>query len=93
MKMATAIEIMNEKRKKKTAGFMVDFEHAGDGFLRSDHFPDKQAGEPLIETEDKAWELAKNFAAKTKGVCVNIYVTDGDFNPVQGYKKREIKNR
>ena len=79
MKFKDAMVIMSEP---KDSGFMVSFEWAGDGFLRSDHFPDKHAGESLIETEKVAWELAGAYAEKTYGKCVNIYVTGADFSPV-----------
>lgn len=90
MKMQEAMDIINKKEEK---GYMVNFEHAGDGFLRSDWFPDKKAGEKLIATEEEAWELAKKFAEKTFGKCVNIYVTDANFRPVQFYKDQIIVNR
>lgn len=91
MKMWEAMDIINKKDKEY--GFMVSFEHAGDGFLRSDHFPDKHASEKLIPTEEEAWELAHRFARQTKDKCVNIYVIDQNFSPVNGYKTRKIKNR
>lgn len=72
---------------------MVSFEHAGDGFLRGDHFPDKHAGEELISTEEEAWRLAEAFAKATYGRCVNIKVVGSDFAPVEGWKERMIKNR
>jgi len=86
MKMDDALEIIK-------GGFMVSFEHAGDGFLRSDHFPDKHGNEELIKTEEKAWELARQFAEKTFGKCVNVYVIKSDFRPVDGYKEKMIINR
>lgn len=87
--MSEAMEIMQDRPKR----YMVSFEYAGDGFLRSDHFPDMHAGEELIQTETEAWELARRFAAKTKGRCVNIFVTDSRFCPVEGYQTKFIKNR
>lgn len=89
MKMSKALEIIESKPN----GYMVSFEHAGDGFLRSDHFPELWDGEKLIETEEEAWELARKFAAKTTGKCVNIYVIDSKFRPVANFKDKEIKNR
>lgn len=89
MKFAEALEIIGGKQ----LGFMVHFEHAGDGFLRSDYFPDKHAGEDLIDTEDAAWELARLFAAQTKEKCVNIYVVNQDFSSVENYDQKKIKNR
>ena len=75
-------------------GFMISFEWKEGGILRSDYFPDKHAGEKLIETEREAWDQARKFAAKTTGKCVNIYVINGnDFTPVKGYETHMIENR
>ncbi len=74
-------------------GYMVHFEWWGDGLLRSDHFPDKGAGEPLIETEDEAWDLAERFSEATKGRTCDLYVVRDDYTPVVGYKDRRITNR
>ncbi len=90
MKMKEAERIM-EGLPAISIGFRVHFEHAGDGLLRSDYFPAR--GEVLIQTKDKAWELAKKFAVNTKGRCVNIYVVDQKFAPVLDYKEKEIANR
>ena len=89
MKTQDAMDMINNKPK----GFMVHFERCGDGFLRSDYFPEKHDGEPLIETEHEAWELANRFAKATKGSTCNVYVIDHTFSPVKGYKDREIVNR
>ena len=91
MRLSEALKIINSKEEPK--GFMVSFEHKDGGILRADHFPDKHTGEELIKTEDEAWELAKKFAAKTKGKCINIYVIDENFSPVPGYEFKEIRNR
>ena len=89
MKFEEAMKIIS----KPDEGFMVDFEWERGGFLASDHFPDKHAGEKLIETEEEAWILANKFAKATKGKCVNIYVVDSNFHPVEGYQLRIIINR
>lgn len=89
MKMQKVMDTLHNKPE----GFMVSFERCGDGFLRSDHFPDEHAGEALIPTEWEAWELAERFARATRGRTCNLYVTDHNFRPVPGYEKREIKNR
>jgi hypothetical protein len=70
---------------------MVNFEHKSGVILTSDYFPEK--GEKLIKTEEEAWDLAKDFATKTRGKCVNIYVVDKRGVPVAGYKERFIENR
>ena len=90
MKWHDALKIINEGMNP---GYMVSFEWKRGGMLYSNHFPDKHAGERLIETEEEAWVLARGFAEQTKGNAVNIYVTYGNFTPVKNYKDREIKNR
>jgi len=89
MKMKDAMDIINEKSK----GYMVSFEKIERTMLRSDHFPDKHSGEPLIDSERKAWALAHKFASKTYGKCVNIYVVDDNFRPVACYQQHMIINR
>ena len=90
MKYYEALKIINEGLLNP--GFMVSFEWRRGGMLESDHFPDKHAGENLIETEEEAWILAQKFAEQTTGKVVNIYVIKGnDFTPVKGCKNRIIK--
>ncbi len=91
MKMSKALKIIEEGIEPE--GFMVHFEWKKDGFLRSDYFPDKHAGEILIKTEKEAWILAREFSKKTKGKSVNLYVIDQTFHPVSGYRSKYIKNR
>jgi hypothetical protein len=81
MKLQEALDIINKK------GFMVSFEKRDGSILRSDHFPDKHAGEKLISTEEEAWELANKFANATDETYVNIYVIDSTFSPVKNYIK------
>ncbi len=90
MKMQEALEIIDGS-SAKPKGFRVSFELAEEGMLKSDFFPDRN--EPLIETETEAWLLANAFAKQTYGHYVNIYVTNDEFSPVQGYEKRKIINR
>lgn len=89
MKTIEAMSIISDT--KRPSGYRVSFEHVDGGILRSDFFPDR--GEPLIETEEEAWCLARLFAARTRGKCVNIYVTDDKYCPVSGYKNRMFENR
>lgn len=70
--------------------YMVHFEERIDGMLRARYFPDRHAGEKLIETEALAWELAEEFALKAGNRVCNIYVVDYDFVPVPGYKEKTI---
>lgn len=92
MKMQEAMKIMAGIPNR--AGFLVHFEHAGGGFLRSDYFPDVRVGEEPIKTEDEAWEMAEQFAARTRRRMVNIYVVHAeDFTPVDRYAARKIANR
>jgi len=90
MKYDEALKIINEDIN---SGYMVAFEWKKGCMLHSDYFPDKHAGEKLIETEEEAWALAKKFADKTKGKVVNVYVVYENFIPVKNYKDRYIKNR
>lgn len=90
MKFQDAIDIIDTMPE---TGFMVSFERVNNGMLLSDHFPDKHAGEPLIKTKVLAWGLANKFAEKTYDKCVNIYVTNADFTPVEGYRDKMIINR
>lgn len=90
MKMQEAMNIM----EAGPAGFMVTFERADGATLASDHFPEVRSGEPPIATEDEAWQMAAQFAAKTRKRCVNVYVIRReDFAPVPGYRERMIENR
>ena len=89
MKMQEAIDIMNDKPK----GFMVHFEWRDGKFLRGDYFPDKHAGEQLIESEDEAWRMAEKFAKKMQGKIVNVYVVNSMFCPISNYRERMIMNR
>jgi hypothetical protein len=90
MTTAEAHRIIDKFERK---GFMVSFERKGrgKGMLFSDHFPDKHLGEPLIETEEEAWEWAKRFSSATNDDYVNIYVVDINFNPVPGYSDKKLK--
>ena len=93
MKMQDAMKVIKDynKTKNEPPGFMVSFEKKENSMLRSDHFPDKHADEPLIESVEEAWNLAKRFGEATSDDFVNIYVIDQTFSPVSGYNKRMIK--
>ena len=89
MKMDDALAIIDSGN-----GFLVTFEVVAGGGLLSDHFPDIREGEEPIASEDEAWALAKAFAKKTYGKCVNIYVIHSEnFAPVKGYDSKKIVNR
>ena len=90
MKMIDALKIIGNRNDPE--GFMVEFERIERGILTSDHFPDKHAGEPLIKTEEEAWELARKFAENTSEKdYVNVYVIKQDFYPVEGYEKKVLR--
>lgn len=88
MKMQEAMRIIDGDGSPN--GYMVSFWRLVDGgrMKQSDHFPDKNAGEPLIASEEEARELAAMFASKTKGRCVDIEVIDANWRPVMrgGFK-------
>ena len=92
MKFKDALKIIydSEEPPKQPTGYMVSFEVREHGILRSDHFPDKHAGEQLIKTEDEAWELAMRFHKAAGDDYVNIYVTDQDFHPVKNYNEKRM---
>ena len=92
MKMQDAMKIM--EGEPRLPGFMVNFERVAGSMLESDYFPDVQAGEEPIQTEEQAWQMAAQFAVKTRKRCVNIYVIHrADFTPVADYAGRKIENR
>lgn len=86
MKMVEAFAVMYGSND----GFMVSFEWIEGSILRSDHFPDKSAGEELIKTKDEAWGFANMFALKTFNRAVNIHVIDVNFSSID---EECIKNR
>ena len=88
MKFQEALDIINKREK----GYMVSFEVREGGLLRSDHFPDKEADELLIPTEEEAWRLAERFAKATGDDIVNIYIIDNTFSPVADYDKKKLKS-
>ncbi len=87
MKLKEAMSIIDKKER----GFMVTFEKVEGSTLKSDHFPDKHAGEDLIPSEKEAWDLAERFSLATPKQYVNIYVIDQTFSPVSGYDKKKFK--
>ena len=89
MKLADALLIIDQPAPE--TGYRVRFERVDGNFLRGDHFPER--GEPLIASEEQAWQLAIRFAAATVGRCVNVYVVDGAWSPVRSYRERMIENR
>ena len=89
MKMLDAWKIITLGIQPK--GYRVHFEEKDGNILPTDYFPDR--GEPLIDSEERAWEFAKLFAKKTVGKCVNVYVVDDTWKPVKSAKSREISNR
>lgn len=90
MKLKEALAIIEGK---PNLGFMVHcMKKAGDGsILATEYFPDKDAGEELFKTEGEAWEVAERFAAKTKGLYIDVYVVNSDYVPVD--EKKRINNR
>ena len=92
MKMQEALNIMGDTPKQ--AGFLVHFQKVVGALLHSGYFPDVDAGEPPIPTENEAWQMAAQFAAKTHKRYINVFVVRReDFTPVPDYAKRQIENR
>ena len=89
MKFNDALKQIEKHRSDSIKGFMVSFEVQENGALLGDHFPDTHIGEPLIQTESEAWNIATEFS-KVSPNNVNILVTDHAFKPVKGYKERML---
>jgi len=89
MKMQEALDIINGIPPQ--TGFVVRFERKHGAILAAHSFPDDS--EEAIPTEEIAWDLAHRFAAKTRGVMVNIYVAHEDGGPVENYQQLMIENR
>lgn len=85
MKLAEAAAIIGKPESQRT-GYMVHFERKEGRMLIGDYFPDKHAGETLIQDLEDAWCWARLFAAKMKGSVCNVYVIGADFVPVAGYR-------
>ena len=80
-----------KKTIDKNHGYLVHFEHCGDGMLTSDYFPDVKSGEDPFDTYDEAVEIGVDFADATKGETCNFYLVRADnFKPLQGW---DLKNR
>lgn len=89
MKLSEALAII---KGKPNLGFMVHCtKKSASGLLATEYFPDPSFGEELVKTEEEAWILAEEFAAKTKGLYVDIYVVNSHFVPVD--EKRTINNK
>ncbi|MFH1648574.1 MAG: hypothetical protein ABIA11_02500 [Patescibacteria group bacterium] len=88
MKMSEANKII--ERGPSLKGYRVSFEKKTRALLFSNYFPEDD--EPMIPTEDEAWEIAQKFAEKSRGIYVNIYITDQSYNPVKGYQTKIIRN-
>ena len=89
MKMHNARQIISTG-DRSPEGYIVSFDIvepiSGGRAVKGDHFPDTRAGEPPIKTIFEAWALAKGFAEKTRGKCINIQVADLHINPLEGYE-------
>lgn len=89
MRMAEALKIAAIGLRPK--GYRVSYDKKDGCMLLSGYFPERD--EPLIPSEDEAWELAGAFARRTYGEYVNIYVIDDRWKPVLGYAEKKIANR
>lgn len=89
MRMAEALKIAAIGLRPK--GYRVSYSHVNGFIVECGYFPDRD--EPLIPSEDEAWELARAFARATFEKYVNIYVVDDRYAPVPGYADKRIQNR
>jgi len=94
MKMKDVLKIIKNHKR----GYRVHFDRIilidrfpYNKIIEDDYFPEED--EPLIASEEEAWDLAKRFANATRGTTCNLYVIDENFDPVPSYREKEIKNR
>ena len=80
-----------EKAISENYGYLVHFEHCGDGLLRSDYFPEVRLDEEPFKTREEAEMVGVKYAKATKGKTCNFYLIRSDsFTPVGGWK---LQNR
>ncbi len=97
MKIAEALNIIDEGWVKKKRGFRVHFQKQVDSEFITDYVPNKE--EKPLESDVVTWRLAwKLFqAAKSEnpvtgeGEMVNIYVVDDLGNPVKSYATNQLQ--
>ena len=77
-----------EESRAQTA-FRVSFEQRVNGMLVSDHIPDRE--EAAMGTLEAAWALAERINRSAPDTIVNIYVVDGLWRPVPGYRNRMLR--
>ncbi len=86
MKLKEALKIIKEN-SKKSKGYMIELVRFNKDKLEIDCFPDKES-EELIKTEQKAWELAEQFAKATGNKYSSIRVVDENYNDINEYKEK-----
>lgn len=78
MKLSEAEAIISSKH-----GYLVHFEHCGNGLLRGDYFPEVHDGDEPFYSEDIAIVMGEKFAKAMKGKACNFYLVRSDnFRPV-----------
>ena len=80
-----------KRTKKEGEGYMISFEKLYGGFLGSNHFPDKHAGEALIANREQAEEIARRFAHVTGDLTCNVYIINHKFSPM--FENRIVHKR
>lgn len=71
-----------------TTGFRICFEIPEGIVLKTHYHP--LPSEPMFETEDEAWSVAK-LSSQIQEHAVNIYVVDQDHIPVAGYDDKIMR--
>ena len=80
-----------EKAIAEDYGYLVHFEHCGNGLLRGDFFPEVRLGEEPFQTKEEAEMVGVKYAKATKGKTCNFYLVRSDsFASVGGWK---LQNR
>lgn len=96
MKIDKVVDIIKKSKEKK---YRVTFDWYYKGVYSTDHFPDKDKGEPPFKTKEEAWKYALTFARSVrnlgridgKEIC-NITVVDDNFVPVPEYENKILIN-
>jgi len=71
---------LNEAKSiiENSQGYIVSFEHCGDGLLRSDSVPDMRNNEDPFPTEVEAIQFGSSLAYAMKGKACNFCIRRAD---------------
>ncbi len=83
MKLATAMQIIDQSHPESPKGFRVHFDRIEGSLRHGDFFPERD--EEPFDNQEATWQMAQMFARTAPKQYVNIYVIHAlDFTPVAG---------